>query len=196
MTSGSSAALSPDCLTMFQLEHLDPLGLRYLCRLFNLSYAHGRISNIWNHAIIIPLLKPDKPKDQGTFFKPISFVCPASKVLERLIFRLISPHIHLAGAEHGFRAECSATTALMPLVHQIAADFNQHCPPQRTVTMAVDFSKVFDNVNHFSLLRNIHESTKDANTIRWLCYYMRGRRASCIYNGAESKSVIIHQVVP
>ena len=109
---------------------------------------------------------------------------------------MISPHLHLADTQHGFRAGRSTTTALLPLVHQIAAGFNQHCPPQRTVAMAVDFSKAFDTVNHFSLLRSIHESTMDANTVRWLCCYLRGRTASCIYNGAESRSVIIHQGVP
>ena len=194
--SGSSTALSPDGLTVLQLKHLGPLGLRYLCRVFNLSYAHARIPDIWKHAIIMPLLKPDKPKEQGTSYRPISLLCPASKVLERLMSNLISPHLHLADTQHGFRAGRSTTTALLPLVHQIAAGFNQDCPPQRTVTMAVDFSKAFDTVDHTSLLRSIHESTMDANTVRWLCSYLRGRTASCIYNGAESKRVIIHQGVP
>ena len=82
--SGSSTALSPDALSVLQLKHLGPLGLRYLCRLFNLSYAHARIPDIWKHAIIVPLLKPGKPKEQGTSYRPISLLCPASKVLERL----------------------------------------------------------------------------------------------------------------
>ena len=76
--SGSSTALSPDGLTVLQLKHLGPLGLRYLCRLFNLSFTHARIPDIWKHAIIVPLLKPGKPKEQGTSYQPISFLCPAS----------------------------------------------------------------------------------------------------------------------
>ena len=63
--SGSSTALSPDGLTVLQLKHLGPLGLRYLCRLFNLSFTHARIPDIWKHAIIVPLLKPGKLKEQG-----------------------------------------------------------------------------------------------------------------------------------
>ena len=77
---GSYTASSPDGLTVLQLKHLEPLGLRYLCRLFNLSYAHARLPDIWKHAIIVPLLKPGKPKKQGTSYRPISFLCPASKI--------------------------------------------------------------------------------------------------------------------
>ena len=38
----------------------------------------------------------------------------------------------------------------------------------------------------------------DANTVRWLCTYlrMRGRTATCVYYGVECGSVIIHQGVP
>ena len=62
--SGNSTALSPDGLTILQLKHLGPYGLRYLCAIFNLSYAHGRLPAIWKHAIILPLLKPGKPKNK------------------------------------------------------------------------------------------------------------------------------------
>ena len=100
------------------------------------------------------------------------------------MFHLISPHLHLADTQHGVRAGRSTTTALLPLVHQIAAGANQHCPHQQAVAMAGDFSKAFDTVNHFSLHCIIHESNMDANDIRWLCSYLRGGTASCIYNDA------------
>ena len=82
--SGNSTALSPEKLTIHQFKHLGPFGLQYLTEVFNLSYAHGRFPDIWKRAIIIPLLKPGKLKEQGTSYRPISLLCPASKLLERL----------------------------------------------------------------------------------------------------------------
>ena len=73
---------------------------------------------------------------------------------------------------------------------------HQRCTSRRTVVIAVDFSKAFDTINHTALLGSIHESSMDANTVRWLCTYLRGRTASCIYNRGESNRVIIHQGVP
>ena len=63
--SKNSTADSPDKLTIHQLENLRPLGLRYLTKIFNLPYAHGRFPDIWKCPIIIPLLKTGKPKEQG-----------------------------------------------------------------------------------------------------------------------------------
>ena len=194
--SKNSTAPSADGLTIHQLKHLGPLGIEYLTKLFNLSFQQASLPAIWKHAIILPLLKPGKLKTQGTSYRPISLLCPASKVLEKLMLQRISPHLHLAETQHGFRAGRSTTTALLPLVQSAAIGFNQRCPPRRTVIMAVDFSKAFDTVNHTALLRSLSHSTLDSNTIRWLCTYLRGRTVSCSYNGRESTSIPVKQGVP
>ena len=193
----NSTAPSADGLTILQLKHLGPLGTQYLTALYNLSYQHATLPTIWKQAIILPLLKPGKPRDQSTSYRPISLLCPASKVLEKLMLQRISPHLHLNNTQHGFRSGRSTSTALLPLVHQVASGFNQNCPPLRTVAMAVDFSKAFDTVNHTSLLRSLlNNSTLPPNDIRWLFTYLRGRTASCSYNRVESAKVILHQGVP
>ena len=194
--SGNSTATSPDGLTILHLRHLGPLGLQYLCKLFNFSYRHAELPAIWKHAIIIPLPKPGKLKDQGTSYRPISLLCPASKVLEKLLFTKISPYINLSASQHGFRPGYSTSTALLPLVHQIARGFNQHYPIHRTVAMAVDFSKAFDTVNHTKLLTDIHNTNMTHNTIRWLTTYLRGRTATCKYNNRTSKPYPLHTGVP
>ena len=194
--SSNSIASSPDGLTILHLRHIGPLGLQYLCRLYNLSYRHAEIPAIWKQAIIIPLPKPGKPKNQGGSYRPISLLCPSSKVLEKLLYTKIAPHINLSDTQHGFRAGRSTVTALLPLVHQIATGLNQTSPIHRTVSMAVDFSKAFDTVNHTTLLTDIHNTTMAHNTIRWLSTYLRGRTAICRYNNSPSKSNVIHTGVP
>ena len=194
--SNNSTAPSADSLTIHQLKHLGPLGIRYLTSLFNLSFQHANLPAIWKHAIILPILKPGKPKDQGTSYRPISLLCPASKVLERLMYARISPHLTLADTQHGFRPGRSTSTALLPLVQQVVTGFNQRCPPRRTVAMAVDFSKAFDTVNHTALLLSLPTTSLPSNDIRWLFTYLRGRTASCSYNRVDSSRVVLHQGVP
>ena len=194
--SSNSTASSPDGLTILHLRHLGPLGLQYLCRLFNLSYRHAEIPAIWKQAIIIPLPKPGKPKNQSASYRPISLLCPASKVLEKLLYTKISPYINLSETQHGFRPGRSTVTALLPLVHRIATGLNQHYPIHRTVSMAVDFSKAFDTVNHTTLLSDIYNTDMQHNTVRWLTTYLRGRTAICRYNNSTSKSNVIHTGVP
>ena len=76
-------------LILIQLRHLGPLGLQYLCR-------HAEIPVIWKQAILIPLPKPNKLKIQGASYSHISILCPASKVLEKLLYTKILPHINLS----------------------------------------------------------------------------------------------------
>ena len=84
---------------------------------------------IWKHAITLPIPKPRKPKDQKSFFRPISFICPASKALEKLISQLVAPHLPLADTQHGFRSARSTTFALLPLTQQVVSCFKQQCSP-------------------------------------------------------------------
>ena len=93
-------------------------------------------------------------------------------------------------------ASHSTVTALLPLVHQIATGLNQNYPIHRTVSMAVDFSKAFDTVNHTILLSDINNTNMEHNTVRWLTTYLRGRTAICRYNNTSSKSYVIHTGVP
>ena len=123
------------------------------------SYAHERLPPIWKHAILLPLLKPGRPKEQGASNWPISLLCPVSKLLETLKLPLITPHIHLADIQHGFRAGHSTTTVLLLLANQIAPGLYQNCPPRHIVAMAVDFSKAFGTVSQTALIRSLLNST-------------------------------------
>ena len=194
--SSSSIATGPDGLTMLHLKHLGPRGVQYLTDLFNLSLQAADIPSIWKRATIVPIPKVGKPRHLGTSFRPISLLCPGIKVLERLLLPLLSHHLTLADTQHGFRQQRSTTSALLPLVHKVAAGFNQLKPPLRTVSMAIDLSKAFDTVNHSKLIQTIAATTLHHNVVRWLSAYLRGRFASCRYNEATSACHAVRAGVP
>ena len=60
-----------DNLTIHHLKNLDPLGLQYLNHLYNFSINHCNIPAIWKHVINTPVLKPSKPADFSTSYRPI-----------------------------------------------------------------------------------------------------------------------------
>ena len=194
--SGNSTASGPDHLNILHLRNLGPSGISYLCSLFNLSINNADIPSIWKTAIIIPLLKPGKPAGDGSSYRPISLLCPAIKVLERLLLPELNSHLTVDESQHGFRPGRSTTTALLPLSQTIATGFNQRRPPHRTVALAVDFSKAFDTVPHHLLLSHISTSTLPNNHVRWLSSYLQGRSAYCLYNSVSSRQRPIRAGVP
>ena len=185
--SRGSPSAGPDNLTMIHLKHLGPSGIRYLTHLFNLSVRGADLPSIWKNAHVIPVLKPKKPADQGTSYRPISLLCPAVKVLERLLLPSLNASLPPAPHQHGFQRQKSTVTALLPLTHSIAQGFNRPKPATRTGLLCVDLSKAFDIVPHHELLQKIGHSTLHPNLKRWFVTYLRDRKIRVLYQGARSK---------
>ena len=116
----NSTALGPDGLSIIHLKHMGPLAVGFLTTLFNISFSNADLPAIWKQALVLPIPKPGKPPDEGSSFRPISLLCPASKLLERLILPHLNEGLPLDETQHGFRARRSCTTALLPLTHRIA----------------------------------------------------------------------------
>jgi hypothetical protein len=112
--------------------------MNYLTALFNLSLAKANIPSIWKKALVIPVVKPGKPAEVSTSYRPISLLCPAAKILERLLLPDITEALKPADCQHDFRPPISA---------MISSGFNHSKLPLRTVVVALDLSKAFDTVN-------------------------------------------------
>jgi hypothetical protein len=61
--ANNSSARCPDSLTVHHLKYLDPRGLQFLARI---PVFTASIPFIWKNSLIIPILKPDKPGNQGS----------------------------------------------------------------------------------------------------------------------------------
>jgi hypothetical protein len=194
--SKNSSATGPDGLTAIHLKHIGPRAIAYLTELFNLSVCSADLPSIWKAAIVVPVLKPGKPANEGGSYRPISLLSPAVKVLERLLLPLISAALPKDKTQHGFAPMHSCTTALLPIVTRVAIGFNDPKPARRTAICAVDVSKAFDSVNHNLLLQQISGTDLHPNLVRWLAAYLRGRSARCVWNSATSSPRTIYIGVP
>ena len=194
--SSGSTATGPDGLAPEHFKHLGGRAVKYLTALFNLSVGNSDIPAIWKQALILPIAKPGKPASQGSSFRPISLLCPAAKILERLLLPQITEALQPADFQHGFRPRRSTVTALLPITNLISEGFNQNKPPRRSVVVALDLSKAFDSVDITLLLEQITGTDLHPNIVRWLATYLRGRSAACIYQGVRSVFRNIHMGVP
>ena len=194
--SKNSPAAGPNGLTMLHMKHLGPLGIRFATHLFNLSVRAADIPSIWKSANVIPVLKPGKPPDEGTSYRPISLLCPEIKVLERLLLPILRASLDPSPSQHGFLSRHSTTTALLPLATNIVRGFNERKPAVRTGLLCVDLSKAFDVVDHHRLLKKIGFSDLHSNLKRWLVAYLRDRRVRVVYQGKNSRWRNVKMGVP
>ena len=192
----TSKASGPDGVTNLHLKHLGPASISRMTRLFNASIARCQIPRVWKRAVIVPLLKPGKPANQGSSYRPISLLSPVAKTLERLILPRLLEAFPPTKMQHGFRAKHSTTTALLNLTSKIALGFNQRPPPERTVTVALDLTKAFDSVNITTLIKLLLNSTLHPSLVRWLSAYLRGRQAVTSFRNSFSSPRIVRTGVP
>ena len=132
----------------------------------------------------------------NSFVKQFTLLCPAAKVLERLLLPYLKESLPSHPSQHGFKKLHSTTSSLLNISTPIANGFNQKQPPSRTVVASLDLSKAFDCIPIHLLISKISSSNIHHNIARWLSCYLRGRMAYCSYNSFNSKSRIVHTGVP
>lgn len=144
----------------------------------------------------MPVLKPSKNPALSSSYRPISLLCPAAKIAERLLLPTLTELLPTASSQHGFRANHSTTTALTCLANQITTGFNDKQPAGRTVLVALDLSKAFDTVNHNILISDLLGSRLPGGITRWIANYLLRRRARTIFREASSPGRHVHTGVP
>jgi hypothetical protein len=82
--------------------------------------------------------------------------------------------------------------ALLPIVTNIAIDFNQKKTATRIALVSLDISKAFNEIDHILLLEKVSKTDLDRNISRWIAAYLRGRTAVCLFQGATSKELKCH----
>ena len=165
-----------------------------LTKIFNISISTCTLPSIWKQSTIIPLLKPGKPVNDSKSYRPISLLCPASKILEKCLLPTIQKHLKCKQHQHGFRRNHSTTSALNEISAAITDGFNKKPPAERTLLVALDLSKAFDLVSH--ILADINRSSLSGYVTRWLACYLHGRQARAMFRDSLSKSRNVRFGVP
>ena len=193
----ASKALGPDKISNLHLKFIGPLAIKYLTDVFNLSMTTSIVPDIWKTSTIIPLLKPGKDASESKSYRPVSLLCPAIKVLERLILPTLDENLPVPDYQHGFRKFHSTVTALNEFNLNVTNGFTKKLPrPDRTVLVQLDLSKAFDMVSHDKLLKDLNNTTLPPGLKRWMNSYLRGRQSRVSFRGKLSKSRNIHTGVP
>ena len=85
------------------LKHLRDNEINFLTNIFNCNVNQSIIPPMWKIGRIIPPLKPKKPADKGTSYRPISLLSPPAKILESIMLAPIQESIVLEEHQHSGR---------------------------------------------------------------------------------------------
>ena len=89
--------------------------------MLNVCFTGNKIPKIWRQPKIIAILKPGKDSAIPKNYRPISLLCHAYKIYERMILNRIAPVVEqrLIKEQAGFRTDKSGTSQLLNLTQHI-----------------------------------------------------------------------------
>lgn len=88
----TTSAVDPDGLAIRHYKLLMPYCLQPIVDMFNASLASSQFSKQWKESWVIPIPKVRSPQ-QFSDYRPISILCPLSKVLERCVYDQLIAYI-------------------------------------------------------------------------------------------------------
>ena len=91
----TSTSSGPDQIIYPLLSHLPQSALNFLLYIFNLSWSTHTFPSAWKQSTIIPILKPGKPSDSPSSYRPISLTSCTSKLFERMVLGRLTYFLEL-----------------------------------------------------------------------------------------------------
>ena len=177
----TSTSLGPDQITYPLLTHLPQSALYFLLYIFNLSWSTHTFPSTWKQSTIIPILKPGKPSDSSSLYRPISLTSCTSKLFKRLVLGRLTYFLEqqdiLSPVQAGFRPGRSTVDQVLLLSQSIEDSFHQSKPGARTVLATVDFAKAFDSVWHSALLSKLLSLDLTLCFVEWIRSYLSDCRS-------------------
>lgn len=178
------------------LKSLPRKGLIFLSLLFNAALRLTYFPFQWKFAKIFMVLKPNKPEDVISSYRPISLLPVICKVFEKLIQKRLSPVLEKLNIipEHqfGFRHGHGTVEQCHRVVHTIrqCLENKQYCS-----SVFLDVKQAFDKVWHDGLLFKM-KTLLPTPFYLLLKSYLSERRFFVNVNDADSEIGLIKSGVP
>ena len=111
-----------DQITNEMIINIGSNRMAVLLRLINITWKTGQLPKDWKTAVLIPLLKKNKPKIAPSSYRPISLTSCIGKLVERMINERLNwwlEHNIITPCQAGFRSNYSTECQLIRLTQKI-----------------------------------------------------------------------------
>ena len=184
-------------ITNEMIKNLGNIALQKLLYIYNQSWKTGEFPAKWKEAILIPILKKGKDKNNKESYRPISLLSCLGKTMERMINKRLQNHLERNGlldpTQSGFRKNRSTEDQIAYLTQEVENGFQRK---MKTIAVFVDLTKAFDKVWKEGLLLKLARKEIGGKMYRWIESYLFHRSARVKLDGQLSHLVKIKEGVP
>ena len=163
--------------------------------IYKLIYNTGSLPSQWKLSNVVPIFKKGDSK-QVSNYRPISLLCIASKIMERIIHEETTLKVlHLIDRrQHGFFPNRSCATNLIQLIDDVAQSLHKNID---TDIIYFDFAKAFDTVSHDIILHKLKTKFKiDGRLLNFFQDYLKNRKQRVVLDNTISDILDVYSGVP
>ena len=185
----------PDNLHPEFFHHLPISCVSWLTSFFTTCLRSQKIPKIWRTAKIVATLKPHKPPECPSSYRPISLLCIAFKLMERLIHNRIQSIVEsaLPPEQAGFRPKRCTTDQAALLVEDIEDAFEANA---FAGAVFVDLSAAYDTVWHRGLTLKMLSIIPSKDMVRMIMAMTSQRSFVVNFRGSSSRRRFLRNGVP
>ena len=156
------------------MMHCGKKCLEWVRKFYFFCLEHTVIPKIWRRATVVAILTPNKPADDPKSYRPISFLCVAYKILERLILARINLVIEtlLPSEQAGFRQGRSAVQQVLKFTCEIEKSFENG---YKAGAVMMDLTAACDTVWHQGLTLKFLSTIPDSHLVRFIMNILSNR---------------------
>lgn len=154
-----------------------------LLKIFNKLWDELVIPESWKTQCVIPILKPNKPVNRASSYRPISLSSCLGKIFENMIkLRLdyfVESQSLIPSIQFGFRKGKSCSESFVSLLCDVRQVKLSH---SNAICVFLDVKGAFDNVNIEELIQVSHDIGLPGHVLKWLYSFLNNRTVFVKYN--------------
>ena len=180
--------------------HIHENCIQWLRSFLNVFLHTKKLLKIWKLAKVVAVLKPKKPPNVASSYRPVSLLCVPSKLYKHLIYNCIQPIVEsvLPKEQAGFRPGRSSQDQVVSLTEDIECTFDKK---MKAGVMLVDLFAAYDTVWHHGLTHKLLRALPSKEMVRVIIpmtsqrrfhVHIGGKKSRCrtLLNGVTQGSVI------
>ena len=186
-----------DQITYTLLKHLKPEHISEILDLYNCCFNLGIFPKEWKRGLILPILKPNRPSDEISSYRPITLLPALGKIFERVLQRrleyVLEKNFKLNDFQCGFRREHSTLDVLLRLENKIQSALNSN---KVCVLVYVDYKSAFDTVSHRGTLEKLAQLGIKGKLFQIISNFLKDRKIAVSINNTQSDTKQVYAGTP
>lgn len=170
-------------------KHMDHHHVEYIISFFNKIWCTGSIPDKWKVSIVIPILKPSKPKNDPSSYRPIALTNCICKIYEKIIGSRLKYVIEkrnlFSNFQFGFRKNRSTQDAIGCLVENAQEAIYRK---QHLVAVLLDIEKAYDRTWHEKIINQLLKWKFKGNMMKTIENFLVNRTSHILIGNTFSNA--------